>query len=764
MKRIFIALTIAMMFLFSACTDPSSMNPIDGEDQGLEDLLKLAEGAGYNSSMTGAEVQAELNRCAGRNTAVADPGSDAELVTEQAVREALNLKEGSLTNEAGLYSALSDVTQFVEPGDAVTLLDATNWRFLYSNGSGDITEAVLGADGTFLESNGSAAAPGFRALADGDIPAEIARDSEVAALQADDLVTLSGREIGSTHLDTFTGTTITDSSTVKVAMQELETSLETKETANATVSVGKTGSVQYLTTDYASDAIAIQAAIDYVTGIGGGSVWLREGVYTIDESINMKDSVCLVGGGKASALTVESNIGVDINVISVDTVNDWAIKDIKIDGQRATQTAGSTRSIHLGACENGVISGVSMVDNYGVEGDGVFVDFNEVPVNISIVNNYINNIQDDGLDINTIADSKINGNTIDGCGGNGVDTESTKNCMISNNVITNCGMSGIELEDEKYTLSRKNTVMGNVVSDCATGIYLNSGAYNTIVGNVLIACTIGVEIRTERTPYYSVGNIISGNKFYSCTSGVTEEDGNQIENSILNNSFELTTNPIVIFSYNLVMNNFITNAGELQEIAIEIRGDHNNISGNNIKYCYDGIYVGGHYNNITNNMILGDGIDNYKGKYGIRLGKDYDYDSGSNFVAHNTIRDLTDSHIRCYAVDEAGADTTEGTNNDHIINNVIDSLVIGTGLDIFTRGNIGFTTEGDGIATLVNGTTSIAVTHSLDRTPSGINVTPIEAWGSMTSFWVDSITSTQFTIHSNADPGQDVDFTWGTVQ
>lgn len=46
----------------------------------------------YNSSFSGAEVDAEITRSAGRNTTVADPGSDDELVTEQAVREALNLK------------------------------------------------------------------------------------------------------------------------------------------------------------------------------------------------------------------------------------------------------------------------------------------------------------------------------------------------------------------------------------------------------------------------------------------------------------------------------------------------------------------------------------------------------------------------------------------------------------------------------------------------------------------------------------------------
>lgn len=50
--------------------------------------------------------------------------------------------------------------------------------------------------------------------------------SAVSALQADDLVTLSGVAIGSTHLGTFTGTIITDNQTIKAAIQLLETAIE----------------------------------------------------------------------------------------------------------------------------------------------------------------------------------------------------------------------------------------------------------------------------------------------------------------------------------------------------------------------------------------------------------------------------------------------------------------------------------------------------------------------------------------------------------
>lgn len=78
------------------------------------------------------------------------------------------------------------------------------------------------------------------------------------------------------------------------------------------------------------------------------------------------------------------------------------------------------------------------------------------------------------------------------------------------------------------------------------------------------------------------------------------------------------------------------------------------------------------------------------------------------------------------------------------------------------RNNLGYVTENSGTATLADGTTSIAVTHGLGVTPAAgdVMVTPIEAWGAMTEFYIDTYTATQFTIHADQDPGQDVDFAW----
>lgn len=87
---------------------------------------------------------------------------------------------------------------------------------------------------------------------------------------------------------------------------------------------------------------------------------------------------------------------------------------------------------------------------------------------------------------------------------------------------------------------------------------------------------------------------------------------------------------------------------------------------------------------------------------------------------------------------------------------------IGVGTAPTTSQTSGAKTYNKGSATIVGGNTSIAVTHGLASTPSvgDIQVTPIESLGSAGKFYVDALTSTQFTINVDVDPVSSVDFAW----
>jgi uncharacterized cupin superfamily protein len=130
--------------------DRLQVSAIDGLEDQLEALKKAIDGkvpfyVGTGSGGGGGHViqdegtSLEPNRkyinFVGDNVAATDdPANDATVVT--------------ISGGAGY----TNLTEFV---------DQTAWRVFYSDGSGDVTELALGADGTFLKSNGATSAPTF---------------------------------------------------------------------------------------------------------------------------------------------------------------------------------------------------------------------------------------------------------------------------------------------------------------------------------------------------------------------------------------------------------------------------------------------------------------------------------------------------------------------------------------------------------------------------------------------------------------------------
>ena len=91
---------------------------------------------------------------------------------------AKNVKIDSLINDAGVLKFYSggaevpvsgsvDTTNLSVRIDSMLNKTGTAWRVLYRNTSGVITELALGADGTYLKSNGATSAPTFSSIAGG---------------------------------------------------------------------------------------------------------------------------------------------------------------------------------------------------------------------------------------------------------------------------------------------------------------------------------------------------------------------------------------------------------------------------------------------------------------------------------------------------------------------------------------------------------------------------------------------------------------------
>lgn len=88
------------------------------------------------------------------------------LLSRAALTGAITASAGSNTTALGSFTksqldtAVSDGNVMFD-GDSITNATATAWRVFYSDSGGVITELALGADGTFLKSNGASSAPTF---------------------------------------------------------------------------------------------------------------------------------------------------------------------------------------------------------------------------------------------------------------------------------------------------------------------------------------------------------------------------------------------------------------------------------------------------------------------------------------------------------------------------------------------------------------------------------------------------------------------------
>lgn len=113
----------------------------------------------------------------------------------------------------------------------------------------------------------------------------------------------------------------------------------------ATCVVGKSGAGDFLTDDYASDDLAIQAAIDYVDGLNGGSILIREGQYLIDNVMNLYDGIVLAGvSSNYTTTSAELKLNADVGMFNIvgahpdaDRIRPIALSNLNMNGNSKAQ-------------------------------------------------------------------------------------------------------------------------------------------------------------------------------------------------------------------------------------------------------------------------------------------------------------------------------------------------------------------------------------------------------------------------------------------
>lgn len=133
----------------------------------------------------------------------------------------------------------------------------------------------------------------------------------------------------------------------------------------ATCVVGKSGAVDYYTEDYASDNLAIQAAVNYVDGLGGGSVLIEEGSYTIEAPITIaNDYVFVMGVGSGTILQRKASTNV-YEIIRI-TGDHCSVSNMQIDGNEINNRGAYTEGhgIYIQGGNDNTIQNVYSHDCY----------------------------------------------------------------------------------------------------------------------------------------------------------------------------------------------------------------------------------------------------------------------------------------------------------------------------------------------------------------------------------------------------------------
>lgn len=324
------------------------------------------------------------------------------------------------------------------------------------------------------------------------------------------------------------------------------------------------------------DRVAVQYAIDYFSNLGGGDLYLVDGVYMMDvvtyvstdgsnygiTSIVLKDNVNIYGGRNA-VFTVEDNAygtGAFYRLFSsqntTNRLSNVTLSGFTVDGNAENQIANTQASnIVLECMENVTVQNVRSINS---NGNGIMLrgargetdaDYGK---NLAILYCFVDNCTQIGIQSSQFLGLRIIGNYVSNTANNSYDvygdnsTNTTHGGVltITGNIAIN-GLSGCFLE----TVNR-GTVTANVFLECDYGFNVNRirGQPNglEITGNIIESCPSGCLLSVEAR-----GVDVSNNFFRNFTTGgiiIGTPSGTAAYVTAFSNTFypTETTTPIIV--------------------------------------------------------------------------------------------------------------------------------------------------------------------------------------------------------------------------
>lgn len=303
--------------------------------------------------------------------------------------------------------------------------------------------------------------------------------------------------------------------------------------------VGPTASDDYVT-DGTADEVQINQAITDANSAGGGTVFLKPGIYTIAAAVSLLSNVWLLGSGMTTTIIKKVASASSIAGIQVISRTNFYIADLKIDGNRPNGATG--RGLNIATSSNGLVERVYLID--AVEGfktqsctdikfrdciadgnyewnyyqydgtrikvhfcqslnakagtfEGFGMAFYHNNTDCEAIGNYIYNPAHNGIQVNS-----------------GSATADVVGVVIRDNEVVNAGHRGIQLTEDGNTFHvKKASIVNNRVTGSVNkGIYLNKVEDSVVMGNKSYSNTSEDGICYDTcTNLYSSGNYSSGN-------------------------------------------------------------------------------------------------------------------------------------------------------------------------------------------------------------------------------------------------------------
>ncbi len=209
-------------------------------------------------------------------------------------------------------------------------------------------------------------------------------------------------------------------------------------------------SADFVNTSTTSAQTVINSAITALPA-AGGTIYLMEGTYVVDGSINIPSNVTFTGAGAGTIIKVKNATNAALVVLNSSATTGVTIRDLTLEGNKANNSSGVQYGMDT------TVSGSA----------GLVID--------SIV---AKNFRQDGILVRSSNDVMIKNSTFSGNTVSGIFVQNTQYSTVSNNIAISNGSYGMQID------GGHNTISGNVArsSTSGAGFYIPS-SYSTITGN-----------------------------------------------------------------------------------------------------------------------------------------------------------------------------------------------------------------------------------------------------------------------------------------